>query len=270
MAQDNQSVLTNKQVRLSVVVALVLLSVFLLSKTLTELFTLPNAVDPFRNNTISVNGTGEITATPDIAQFSFSVIEDANDVATAQQTVAKKMQAVYDALTKLGVDKKDIKTESFDVQPKYVYPQTQVCTRTICPPVYTSPTIDGYTVSEMVSVKVRNIEKAGDVLTAVGTLQVKNVSGLQFVVDDVNALKQQALISAIANAKTNAEQIAASLGTHVVRITGYYETGDNGGAPIFASAPMTMSAKSDVAVPQVISTGESKITSNVSVSFEIK
>src|SRR3989344_2740693 len=61
-------------------------------------------------NTISVSGEGEISAAPDIATVSFTVTEEAKKVSDAQSIVSTTVKSALDAVRKLGVADKDIKT----------------------------------------------------------------------------------------------------------------------------------------------------------------
>ncbi len=137
-------------------------------------------------NVISVTGKGEVSVKPDVASFTYSVVEEGKTPGEAQDKATKKNNAILDALKDGEIAEKDIKTVSYNIYPKYDY-TTSVCTAYACPPG--KSVISGYEISQSIELKVRNIEKAGDMLALVGGLGVSNVSGLNFVVDDMEALK---------------------------------------------------------------------------------
>ena len=83
---------------------------------------------------ISVSGDGEVTAVPDIANVTFTVRESAKTVPEAQKLTEAKIAAGLKALESLSVDKKDVKTLSYSVNPKYEQKQTGYCNGYICPP----------------------------------------------------------------------------------------------------------------------------------------
>src|SRR5690606_4534245 len=103
--------------------------------------------------TISVRGEGEVMARPDIGTFSFSVMAEGADATAAQNDSATKINAITDHLKGAGIEERDIKTSSYNLNPKYRY-ETRPCpVNTYCPPG--NPVIDGYEVSQTITVKVR-------------------------------------------------------------------------------------------------------------------
>ncbi len=218
-------------------------------------------------NTISVSGTGEVVAIPDIATVSFAVVEQAKSVAEAQTLVTKKMDSVLSAIKKLGIEDKDIKTADYSAYPRYEY-FNQPCTQYSCPP--SRQTVTGYEVRQSVFVKIRKIEDAGKVLGNVGEAGVSDISGIDFVVDNQEAKTREARQIAITDAKEQAKQLAKDLGVKLGDIVSFSETG-NYPQPIYMKGvAMGLGGSADsVSTPQ-IPTGENKIVSNVMIVYEIK
>jgi uncharacterized protein YggE len=221
------------------------------------------------SNTISVSGEGYVFAVPDTATFSVTVQETAKDVKTAQDAATKKNNAIIDYLKKGGVDAKDIQTTDYNVYPQYDY-GTQACPMgSYCPPG--KQTLSGYQVSETLDIKVRDTTKAGDLLSGVGGLGASQVSGLSFTVDDPTSLQATARGKAIDDAHTKAVALAAQLGVRIVRVVGYSE---GGGGPVYYAKAMAMDSAGGMAAPAApapeIATGQNKITSDVSVTYEIQ
>lgn len=218
-------------------------------------------------NTISVSGDGEVFAVPDTATFSVTVQEEAKEVKAAQDVATKKGNDIIAYLKGEGVDEKDIQTTDYSVYPQYDY-NNAVCAGGYCPPG--KQTLRGFQVSQTLTVKVRDTKKAGDLLSGVGSRGVASVSGLNFTIDDQDALEAEARDKAIKKAGAKAEALADSLGVDIVRIVGFSE---NGNYPIYyAKAEMSMAADSrGAAAPSPeIPVGQNKITSNVSVTYEIR
>lgn len=218
-------------------------------------------------NTIVVAGEGEAYANPDIASINFTVRNEAKTVKDAQDAVEKKMNADIDYLKKEGIADKDIKLENNSFYPKYDY---STCYGYNCP--VKTPTVTGYEVSRSVSVKIRDIDNSGKIVEGLASLGVTELNGPTFMVDDEDAVQEEARADAIANAKDKADKLAKELGVTIVTIVSFNE--NNGGYPY----PM-YSAKSDMAMgmgtggseempnlPQ----GQNKYTSNVSITFEIR
>ncbi len=253
----------------NVVIALgILLAVFVAVKAINAVKEYANIGDGvYPSNVISVSGMGEVVVIPDVASFSFSVIEEGKDVLEAQNKSATKTNSIIDAMKDLGIEEKDIQTTGYNVYPKYEYTRT-VCTEFSCPP--SRQILIGYEVSQTISIKVRQTDKAGEALSKVGELGASNISGLDFVVDDMEKVKAEARAKAIADAKEKAKTLSKSLNVKLVDIVSFYENDPYlpyvrgmGSAEAY-----DMKVTSSV-VPQ-IPVGENKVISNVTITYEIK
>ncbi len=255
------------RVRILGAFALGMLGLFLLVATLGELKGLRFIGSGVpATNTINVTGEGEVFAVPDTATFSATVQETAKDVKTAQDAAAKKNNAIIAYLKGAGIDEKDIQTTDYSIYPQYEYQQI-TCVAYPCPPG--KQTLTGYQVSETLTVKVRDAKKAGDLLSGVGSRGATNVSGLSFTIDDQKGLEAQARDKAIKDADEKAEVLAESLGVRLVRIVGFSE---GGGERIYYAKTMAlgMGGDSAAAPSPEIATGQNKIVSNVSITYEIQ
>jgi len=224
-------------------------------------------------NVVTVSGEGEVFAVPDIATFSFGVIEQAETVGEAQKTATDKINAVIEYLKEQGIEEKDIRTVSYNVYPRYEYIQ-DVCTQLRCPPGRQE--LDGFEVSQTVEVKVRNPQKAGELLSGAGARGANNVSGLAFTIDDEEKLMQDARAKAIEDARTKAEQLADDLDVRLVRVVNFAE-GGQGPIPFYygkdAVMNRAMGGAADMAVAESapsIPTGENKIMVSVTITYEIR
>lgn len=250
------------------------LLVLLLIAALTSLFaytklTLREAkYGQYGMTSINVRGEGEVMAKPDIGAFSFSVTAEADDATTAQTDSAEKTNAILAYLKEAGVEDKDVKTSGYSLNPKYRY-ETKVCAANMyCPPG--EPIIDGYTVTQTIEVKVRNLDKAGDLIRGAGERGATNISGLSFTIDDESNLKAEAREEAIADAKEKARVLADQLGVRLVRIMSYYE--EEGMMPYYGyggDAMMSVKAESAAVSPR-LPTGESATKSIVNITFEVQ
>lgn len=218
--------------------------------------------------TISVSGEGEVTAVPDIGEFSFSVTGKGEDAAGAQADSAAKMEAIMAYLTGAGVEEKDIKTEYYNLYPKYRYEEKPCVVGMYCPPG--EQIEDGFEVSQTVRVKVRTIDTAGDLIAGVGGEGATNLSGLSFTIDDTSALKDEARTAAIEDAKAKAKVLADQLGVRIVEMTGYYE--DEGYYPPMPYYGMggDMAMESKAYDEAVVPTGENVINSRVTITYMVR
>ncbi len=226
---------------------------------------------PGEQTTISVSGDGEAYAAPDIATVSFSITNESKQSADARKEVDENMKKIHEFLTQSGVAEKDIRTTGYDLYPKYEWQEQRIaCIAYPCPQPPGKQVLVGYEVSQSVEVKVRKLDDAGKILGGLSDNGATNVSGLNFMVENEDAVQREAREKAIAKAKTKAKELAEDLGVSLVRIVSFNEGGDY---PIFygrASAKMELMAADAGMPPADIPVGENKYTSNVTIVYEIR
>lgn len=207
---------------------------------------------------ITVSGEGKISASPDIAQLTFGVQTGPQKTAQAAMEMLKKdMNAAFAAAKAQGVDEKDIRTESFSLSPSYDWNDG-------------TQKLRGYEANQTLRVKVRDLEKMSGILTAVTEAGANQAGGIEFTIDDQDALMTQARTIAIGKAKAQAETLAKELGVRLVKITGFNEGGGYIPPMPYATRTANMEmgmggAAMDVALPA----GQQDITVNVSLTYEI-
>lgn len=256
-----------KSVRYAATAALALLALFLLMLILGQLQTFGRGGQSYPN-TITVEGTGEATAIPDIAEITFTVQESASTVDVAQTAATDKTNAALAYLEGQGIEERDVKTLSYNVYPRYEsFPP---CYSGYCPEYNRAPSIIGYEVSQSVSVKVRDTGKAGTILQGLGSLEVQNISGPNFVVDEADAVRNAAREEAIAEAKEKAKALADQLGVRLGKVVSFYEN-PGYGYPMYdrgygMGGDMAVSEAAAPSLP----VGESETAISVSVTYEIR
>lgn len=220
--------------------------------------------------TITVSGEGEVTAAPDIATVSFTIRESAKTVPEAQKLVEEKTTKVLAELSALSIEKKDTKTVSYTVNPKYEY--VSVPQGGAMYPGASNQKIVGYEVAQTMEVKVRNVGGAGDVIGAIGNTNITEIYGPNFTLDDPEKATAEAKEKAIKQAEEKAKNIAKSLGVSLGSIVAYNE--DNGGYyPMYYArdAMMSSSVGKGGAAPEVsLPTGENVIKVRVNVTYSLR
>ena len=233
----------------------------------------------YDENTISVSGSAEVDAAPDIAHFSFTVKETAKTTKEAQDTISEKVSKILAGLENLDLDEKDIKTESYTMYPKYEYvrvdqkQQETGIDGTIYFPGQERKQIQvGFDVSQNVSVKLRDFDRVPEALTLFADIGVENLYGPNFQIDEPDALQDKARAMAIDEAKEKAQQLAKDLGVKLGKVVSFNE-GGNGyyPEPYYAKGLMAMDAVSESAnyAPE-LPVGENTITSSVTIIYSIK
>ncbi|MGD9868960.1 MAG: SIMPL domain-containing protein [Hyphomicrobiales bacterium] len=213
------------------------------------------ADDDRPRRSVTVTGQGEVNARPDMATVSTGVV-------TEDQTARAALDANTAAMTKLiaslkagGVAAKDIRTSNFNVSPVYTQPKER----------NERPRIDGYRVSNAVTVAVRDLEKLGPILDSVVGDGANQAGGIQFGFADPDALEQQARKAAIADAKARAELYAAAAGAKLGKVMTIAETGYAPPRPY-----ATRALAKEAAAPVPVEAGEQAVTASVSVTWELE
>lgn len=210
---------------------------------------------------ISVSADAKVSATPDIASLSFGVQTGRQSTAKgAIDMIEKDMSEIIAAVKKAGIDEKDIKTESFWLNPAYDYQEGKQVPR-------------GYEAGQSLRVKVRDLDNVGAVLSAATAAGANQAGGVSFDIDNPDDLMAQARTEAIAKARVKADMLAKSLGMSVVKVTGFNEGGGypvpmatrNMSYGVGGGADMMMMEKS-IELPA----GQQEINVTVSVMYEIR
>ncbi|HET8574703.1 MAG TPA: SIMPL domain-containing protein [Candidatus Paceibacterota bacterium] len=226
-------------------------------------------VNTSESSTITVSGDGTAFAVPDVAEFSFAVVEEADTVPKAQAAATAKANKVIAYLESAGIAEKDIQTTSYNISPRYEYHQTAAPNSGIVPPAQGTRVLAGYTVTHALTVKVRQTSKAGGILSQVGSLGVSDVSGLQFTVDNKDAVAMKARQNAIADAKNKANILANDLGVELVQVENFSDSG-NTPVPYAQGVKMMASDAAEAAPAPELPTGENQFTSHVTITYKIR
>lgn len=205
---------------------------------------------------ISVTGVGSVAVVPDIAVLSIGVEVTAPTVGTARGDAARAMEAIGGALRAAGVADGDIATRSFHIYPQYGYEEGR------------APTIEGFTVSNQVTVTVREIDRLS--ITLDGAIEaggdVVRVHDVSFGVDEPERFVGRAREEAVADARERASQLAALTGVELGDPLSITESSAGAPAP-FAPAAF---AESDLLGATPLQPGEGEVTIVVSVTYAIR
>lgn len=213
-----------------------------------------------QNNTIVISGQGKIVAKPDIAQIKLGVQSTgrtAVEVATLNNTTYNSVLA---AVKKLGIDEKDIKTTAYNLNPRYRYePNTG------------KSSIDGYDLYQEITVKVRKLDSVGQVIaeaTAAGSNQVGDIN---FTIDDTDALKVEARLIAIKEAKDKAQEIAEATGLKLGKLVNFSESSELPQPKFyFGRGAAVMSDKAEGVPSPEVQAGSQEVIVNVNLTYSLK
>lgn len=231
-------------------VLLVILSVFVLSLAVSEVLEIRDSLKS--KETISFSGDGKVIGIPDVASVNFSVITDKMTVKEVMNENAEKMNAVISFIKESGVDEKDLKTQTFFLNPRYDwFKGTRI--------------FKGYELTSTLAVKIRDLTKISDIIDGAVSRGANQAGNIQFVIDDPEKLQEEARLKAIENAKEKAQSIAEAAGLRLGKIVSFSETSAPQPVPRYF---LEAAGGGDVA-PEV-EKGSIEIQVNVSLTFELR
>jgi hypothetical protein len=209
--------------------------------------------------TLTVNGAGMVTLTPDIAYIYIGVHTEGKTAADAVADNTASTTRLVDALVKFGVDKKDINTSNFSIWPSQQYdPQTgqQISTN--------------YVVDNSVYVKVRKLDKLGELLDTAIQAGANSINSIQFDVADKTKAMSVARAAAVKYAKAQAEELANAAGVKLgdVQTISFYDSTPYPVMDAYAKGFGGGAAMAEATVP--IEPGQLTLTVTVTMAYEIE
>jgi uncharacterized protein YggE len=205
---------------------------------------------------LDITATGEVTRVPDVAIITAGVVSRSKTATGALQDAANRMDRVLAALKRAGVESRDIQTSTISLNPEYRYPENQ------------SPQLVGYTASNQVTIKFRDIRSSGKILDALVSEGSNQINGPNLTIDKPEAALDEARANAIAIGRARADLYARSLGLRVVRVVAVSESGNN--YPVPPPMPMYARAEMAQAADTKIVPGEQKLQVNLTITFELQ
>lgn len=151
-----------------------------------------------RNNIIKVKGEGEIAVQPDTASVNLGVVTESKELIGAQQQNSIVGNKVIDSLIALGIDRNQIQTFDYRIEPDYDYDQGKQIFR-------------GYKVTHILEVKIDDLSIIGNVVDTAVQNGANYVANVQFTTRYKDSYYQQALVMALNNASSKAKTIANTL-----------------------------------------------------------
>jgi uncharacterized protein YggE len=209
--------------------------------------------DDSPERTINVSGNGQVSAQPDVAMVTLGVQTEAEEAAEALTENSQQMQALIDALKGADVAAEDIRTQVVRLHPRYEEE----------PRGEGQPELVGYIATNLVEVRVRDLDTVGEILDVAVQAGGNRIEGIRFEVSDPSASLDQAREAAWKDAQHKAEQLASLAGAELGKVLTISESG-RGPQPIVERAVM---AEAPEAVP--IEPGSQTIEVNLQVTWSL-
>lgn len=208
--------------------------------------------------TITVTAEGKATVTPDLAESSFSVVSRGKNPEELADGNNQKVSAAIQFLKSEGIEGKDIKTVGYSLSPDYRYdPQTE------------RNFITGYTLTQTVLVKMRDLNKVAKVIGGLTPLGVNQIGGINFSIEDQENPLSLARGEAMKKAEAKAREMAAQGGARLGRLVNISES--QGGFPIpYYYAAGTLRAEPAAVAAPTIEPGSQEVKDQITLVYELE
>ena len=204
---------------------------------------------------ITVMAQGKASAEPDLAMITIGVQTRDAGARPAAEKNDSRMNDVMDALLELGVAEEDIQTVDYCVRAEIDWDDDE-------------QRVIGYVVSNSVLVKLREMEKVGDVLDAVTAAGANNVYGIQFTFDDPSALREEARAEAMVEARKKAEALAQLAGVGLGKPR-YINESFMESPPFYLEPIYAVAAERGIGGGAPVQPGQLEIAVQVQVTYDI-
>lgn len=211
-------------------------------------------------NTIVISETEEVSAKPDLAVVNLMVTNEADTVQSAMAENTEKMNNIIQEMKNLKVEEKDLKTASYNIYPRYEYERDKFGHST------GKRTLVGYEINQSLEVKIRDMQKVGEIIQKGTEAGANDVGNLYFTIDNQEELKKQARKKAITKAKEKAQNLASQLGVKLGKIANFSE---NYYIPRYESQDYALKGMGGASEAPNIETGESEISVSIAITYEI-
>jgi uncharacterized protein len=204
---------------------------------------------------VEVSGEGSVGAAPDFARVTLGVTSTGKNAGEAMAANANAASAVVSLIKSEGVAPADIQTSELSISPMFSQPSAGQ---------RTEPTITGYSVSNNLTVMLRDIPRLGALLDKAVAAGANSIYGIGFGHNDPSALLDKARPLAVADARRKAEIYASAGGARIGRLMVLTEEAGRQ-MPVAFSRAYAAGAPA----PTPIEAGENKLTVTVTARFEL-
>lgn len=208
--------------------------------------------------TITISGHGEVKAAPNMAVVTAGVMSSAATAREALDANNQAMETMMAALQTAGIERKDIQTSNFMVNPRYEYVQDGS----------RPPKVVGYDVSNNVTITLRKLDGMGSLLDQLVTSGSNQISGIQFLIDKPDELADAARKLAVADASRKAGVYAGAANVKLGPILSISEGGGYMPPVPYVAKQMRSEAADAGQVP--LAQGEQTVAIDVNIVWEIQ
>jgi uncharacterized protein YggE len=211
----NEEKMMKKRVQIAVLLLSLVLAAGLLAPAISPGLALQEAEGDSSQRTVSVSGNGQVGAQPDVAMVTLGVQTEAEEAAPALTENSQQMQALVDVLKDAGIPAEDIQTQVVRLHPRYEERPSAEGQRELV----------GYTATNVVEVRVGDLEAIGGILDAAVQAGGNRIEGIRFEVSEPAAYLDEAREIAWNDARHKADQLAGLAGAELGAVLTISESG---------------------------------------------
>lgn len=214
------------------------------------------AADDARPRTVSVSGTGDVAAEPDVAQVTLGVEARKPALADARSEVSATVERVLALCKSLGIDPKRVNATRVQIQPEYSWNEKD-----------RKRVLLGYLVSRQVQVELRDLELLGTLLERAVDAGVNQVNDPVLDSSRRKDLERDALVKAVEDARLNADTLARAAGASLGPVRTL--NGATSGPPVPMYRRQVAMADAAMAPEASYQAGEMKFTASVNAEYDL-
>ncbi len=214
-----------------------------------------------KDHQFRVTAEGKVTAVPDIATLRVGVYTAAKQTAAeAVKANTRKMNQIIQALKEIGIEKKDIKTINYRLNPVYDWTDK------------TGRRLKGYEVRQELLIKIRDLDKIGQVIQTATVHDANQIGNISFTIDEQDELRARAVKLAIQKAEAKAQRLADESGLKLGKVINVIE--GQSYMPTLRSGKLYAEqaiggAENDLPKP-TIEAGQQEVKVSVTVVYEVE
>ena len=210
--------------------------------------------------TVTVQGKGSVTVTPDLGTISFAVTEEGREAEEVQKNITKKANTVKDALLEAGLPEEHFQTAGIQLYTNYDYSSDE-------------EKIAGYRGQISMSVNEISVDEVGEYLQVLSENGVNQIDGIKVFYSGYDDAYNEALGKAMLQARQKAETLAKAENSE---ITGRFSAEEGYQNDSLRSreknleTDMVMGAADTGSGSLDFTVGTTEVEANVTVCYEIK
>lgn len=212
------------------------------------------SADESPSRTVTVSGSGRVSATPDTAIINIGVETQADTAEAALSDNSERMQELIDSLKESGIAAENIQTTSINLRAQYEE-EARINSD--------GRRLVGYRAVNMVEVRVTDLDNLGEILDTAVQAGGNQIQGIRFEISDSAELQDQARAAAVENARDKAEQLATLTESELGQVISIDETSRTPG-------PVVRMEAADAAAAVPVEAGSQMIEVQVQVVWQLQ